>query len=100
MRRARTETRTALFLSWMLVSGLAEARRPSELGLPTRVEVQGKKLYLNGASIQKKLWFEIYGVGLYVETPTRSANAALAADETKRIHLRLLRDASSSQLRD
>lgn len=79
---------------------VAEARVVAGAQLPEQVEVAGRELLLNGAAVQKVFVFKVYAVGLYLENPTRDPNRALEADEAKRIHLRVLRNASRNQIAD
>jgi Chalcone isomerase-like len=68
------------------------ARDVSGISLPEAVSVNGRELSLNGTGIGKKLLFEVYVIGLYLETRTSNAAAAIKADEGKRIVLTMLRD--------
>jgi hypothetical protein len=62
------------------------------------VTVSGKTLRLNGMGLRTKFFFKAYVAGLYLETPTRSAETAITSDQVKRIHLRILRDLTRSQV--
>jgi hypothetical protein len=70
------------------------ARDISGISLPEAVSVNGRELSLNGTGIGKKLLFEVYVIGLYLETRTSNAAAAIKAEEGKRIVLTMLRDVS------
>lgn len=70
------------------------ARDVSGISLPEAVSVNGRELSLNGTGIGKKLLLEVYVIGLYLETRTSNAAAAIKADEGKRIVLTMLRDVS------
>lgn len=63
--------------------------------MPDAVTIAGKDLRLNGIGkrIETAL-FKAYVIGLYLEKPTKSARAAIATEETKRIVLTMLRDVS------
>lgn len=60
--------------------------------MPETVNVAGKELRLNGVGLRKEKIFKVYVVGLYLESPTRSARAAVETDQAKRIVLVMLRD--------
>lgn len=81
-----------------LVPFNADARVVGGTRFPEEVRIGGRELVLNGAAVQKVLVFKVYAVGLYLENPTENPQEALAADNAKRIHLRVLRNASSDQI--
>jgi hypothetical protein len=82
----------ALFL---VVPSAVYARDVSGVSLPEAVSVNGRELNLNGTGIGKeKLLFDVYVIGLYLETRTSDGGAAIKADEGKRIVLTMLRDVS------
>src|SRR5579863_5342445 len=64
------------------------ARDVSGVTLSEAVSVNGRELNLNGTGVGKeKLLFDVYVIGLYLETRTADAVAAIKADEGKRIVL-------------
>jgi hypothetical protein len=82
----------ALFFT---VPGPLCARDISGVALPEAVSVNGRELNLNGTGVGKeKMLFDVYVIGLYLETKTSDAGAAIKADEGKRIVLTMLRDVS------
>jgi hypothetical protein len=92
-------------MRWVIALGLglalsAEAREVAGKELPEAVDVGDATLRLNGAAVQRKFFWNIYSVALYLESPTRSPQQAVATDQVKRIHLRMLRDASRAQVAD
>jgi len=66
--------------------------------MPETVTVAGKTLKLNGMGLRKKLLFKVYVAGLYVETPTKAAEAIISSDQVKRIDLHVLRNLKASQV--
>lgn len=60
--------------------------------VPDSVTVDGKSLTLNGQGLRRKFIFNVYVASLYLEHPSQDANAVIAADEIKRVELKLLRD--------
>ena len=65
------------------------------VSLPEAVSVAGRELRQNGLGVFKtKVFLKVYAVALYLETPTTEAQAAITADEAKRIVLVMLRDVS------
>lgn len=60
--------------------------------MPDTRELEGKQLKLNGQGLRKKFIFNVYVAGLYVENPSKDANAILKADEGRRVDMAMLRD--------
>lgn len=69
--------------------------------MPDTVEVDGKKLKLNGLGVREATMFKVkaYVAGLYVETPSHNAEEILKSPELKRIALKFLRDIDAEKLR-
>lgn len=71
------------------------ARDVSGISLPEAVSVDGRELKLNGTGIGKdKVIFDVYVIGLYLQTRTSDAAEAITVDEGKRIVLTMLRGVS------
>jgi hypothetical protein len=66
--------------------------------LPDQVDVSGKSLTLNGMGVRTKLLFSVYVAGLYLEHPTKDAAAILNAKETRRVHMKMVRDVDHAKL--
>lgn len=60
--------------------------------------VGDKTLKLNGLGLRKKAFFKVYVAGLYVEAPSKDANAILAADTPRAIQLHFLRSIGKDTL--
>lgn len=60
--------------------------------------VGDKTLKLNGVGLRKKAFFKVYVAGLYVETTSKDANAILAADAPKAVHMHFLRSIGKDTL--
>lgn len=85
--------RFALPLALVAVVSLsAQARTFEDVTLPDQTTVAGKVLSLNGVGLRKKFVFSVYVVGLYLPTPARTPEAAVAPDAPKQIQLVLKRD--------
>jgi hypothetical protein len=54
-------------------------------------------LSLNGTGIRKRLFFEVYSIGLYLPKKTSSAEEAISIPGPKRVDIRMLRDVSAEQ---
>ena len=77
---------------------VALARELEGATLADTVKTGEKTLKLNGLGLRKKAMFKVYVGGLYLESPTKDANAILASDQAKAIRLYFLRDLSKAQL--
>ena len=77
-----------------------ESMTLNEVTLPTRIEVEGQQLVLNGMALRKKAIFKVYVAGLYLAQKNSSAEAILADDSPRRIVLQFLRGVSGSQMCD
>ena len=66
--------------------------------LPDTVRAGEKRLKLNGLGLRKKSVFKVYVSGLYLESPSKDADAILASDQAKAIRMHFLRDLTKAQL--
>jgi hypothetical protein len=84
----------ALAASVWLSLGAAWAGTKEGVTLPDTVEVDGKKLVLNGMGVREATVFNVnvYVAGLYLESKTSDANAIIGAEQAKRIDLVFVRD--------
>ena len=83
------------------VSTLDTAALAGELSgvtLADTLKAGDKTLKLNGLGLRKKTVFKVYVGGLYLESPSKDANAILASDQAKAIRMHFLRDLSKAQL--
>jgi hypothetical protein len=77
-----------------------ETMTMNDVTLPTRVEVEGQSLVLNGMALRKKAIFKVYVAGLYLAEKNNNAEAILTADSPRRIVLQFLRGVSGNQMCD
>jgi hypothetical protein len=66
------------------------ARTVSGVALPATIEVSGQTLSLNGAALRKKAIFKVYVAGLYLASPSHSAEEILAADAPRQMVLHFI----------
>ena len=64
------------------------------------VGVCAADLQLNGKGIRKRVFFEVYEIGLYLPKKTNSSEEAITAPGAKRVEIRMLRDVSAEQFSD
>jgi hypothetical protein len=57
-------------------------------------------LVLNGAGLRKRLFLQVYAIGLYLPQKKASGAEAIAAPGPKRIAIHMLRDVGADQLTD
>ncbi|MFZ5471461.1 MAG: chalcone isomerase family protein [Myxococcota bacterium] len=92
-------TRALLVVAAVLaVATPALARVLEGVSMPDQVERQGTELILNGMGLRKRLVFDVYVAGLYVETPSKNPQELIRSDQTKHIQLFMLRDLDAQQV--
>ncbi|WP_239470099.1 chalcone isomerase family protein [Archangium violaceum] len=89
-----------LVLALALVAGTAEARVMAGVRLPDSISLAGKELALNHVDLKKKLFFEIYVWGLYLEQKPSSMREAIAFQGPKQLQLHFRRSIKREQLAD
>jgi hypothetical protein len=84
----------------LFVDGVAQAQSVRVKGndYPAEIQVERLVLKLWGAGLREKWFFDIYTMGAYSESGNCSAQALMAADETKYIRIDLLREVSSAKM--
>jgi hypothetical protein len=75
------------FLRVVLLAGIAFAA----------LAFAADELTLNGTGVRKRVFFEVYSIGLYLPKKTSSAQEAIASPGPKRVDIRMLRDVSAEQ---
>jgi Chalcone isomerase-like len=89
---------TAFTAALVLVAGPLSAASVDGVKVPDTLEVEGKTLKLNGAGVRKVAMFRVYVGALYLETPSKDAEAIIAADEAKTMRLRMMRAVEGSKI--
>ncbi|EPX60598.1 hypothetical protein D187_001752 [Cystobacter fuscus DSM 2262] len=70
----------------------AAAKDVAGVAFPDSVSVEGKELKLNGVGLRKKLVFNVYAAGLYLQNPSREGAQAIGSEQIKRVRMSMLRD--------
>ncbi len=96
MRAMRRRIVAASLMILAAAAGLAV--EIAGIQMPDTDTVDGKMLKLNGAGIRKKMLFKVYAAGLYLETPSKDAAAAISATEVKSMRLHILRRLKGGQI--
>ena len=91
-------TAVLVMLTASTLQTVALARELEGATLADTVKTGEKTLKLNGLGLRKKAMFKVYVGGLYLESPSKDANAILASDQAKAIRLYFLRDLTKAQL--
>lgn len=94
--------RSALFLLTVSAWAAAPALAKEQYGvrMPDAIAVEGKQLKLNGMGLRRKLFFNVYVAGLYVEVPSDNAATLISSDQVKRLTLFMLRDLGKDKIID
>jgi hypothetical protein len=98
MTRALFSLAAAGLLALSVPLWAQETMTMNDVTLPTRVDVEGRPLVLNGMALRKKAIFKVYVAGLYLDQKSGDAEAILAADSPRRIVLQFLRGVSGNQM--
>ncbi len=90
---------------FVFLASTAFAKLPTDLdfdlapNVPT-VEVGGKRLILNGTGVHRRLFFRIYRVYLFLESPSRDSQYILHSEGIKFARMFFLRDVSAKQIKE
>ncbi len=87
-----------LVLALALVAGTAQAKVTAGVRLPDAIFLQGRELVLDHMELKKKLFFELYVWGLYLEHTPGSTHEAIAAQGPKQLQLHFRRSLNREQL--
>ncbi|RMH16875.1 MAG: hypothetical protein D6698_09055 [Gammaproteobacteria bacterium] len=85
----------------LLVMQDSMAREIEGVMLPEQIEVEGKTLYLNGAGIRSKFFFDIYVGALYLPQKISDVRQILALQDTRKVTMHFLyRHISQKKMRN
>ncbi|MCY1074146.1 chalcone isomerase family protein [Archangium lansingense] len=87
-----------LVLAMTLMAGTAQAKVMAGVRLPDAISLQGKELLLEHIDLKKKLFFELYVWGLYLEQKPASTQQAIAFQGPKQLQLHFRRSIKREQL--
>jgi Chalcone isomerase-like len=82
------------------MAGTAQAKVIAGVRMPDAISVQGKELMLDHMALKKKLFFEIYVWGLYLEQKPDSTQQAIDFQGPKQLQLTFRRSIKREQLAD
>jgi len=84
--------------AFILVAGPLLAASVDGVKVPDTVTVGAKTLTLNGAGVRRKMIVRVYIAALYLENMSKDGAAIIASDETKSMHLKMLRAVEGSKI--
>ena len=76
----------------LAISVYANAAEVAGVKLDDKAQVESRELVLNGAGLRKRLFFNVYVIGLYLPEKKSDAAAVLALTGPKRAEIHMLRD--------
>ena len=66
-------------------------------GVRLEEQIQPGNLVLNGAGLRKRLFFQVYAIGLYLPKKTASAEEAIGSPGPKRVAIHMLRSVGAAE---
>ena len=66
-------------------------------GVKLEDQIQPGNLVLNGAGLRKRLFFQVYAIGLYLPKKTASAEEAIGGPGPKRVAIHMLRNIGAAE---
>ena len=78
----------------LLCAVSVQAAEVAGVKIDERASVQNAELTLTGAGLRKRLFFQVYAIGLYVQDPKADP---IAQPGPKRVRIHMLRDVSAEQ---
>lgn len=75
-----------------------ETKTLKGVSLPVSMELDGKKLQLNGLGLRTKVVFKVYVGGLYLEKTSKDGMEIAASEQVKRIDLVFLRSVDGADV--
>jgi hypothetical protein len=82
----------------LVAAGAAQAKVMAGVRLPDAISLQGRELLLDHVALKKKLFFEVYVWGLYLEQTPGSTQEAIAFQGPKQLQLHFRRSIKREQL--
>lgn len=90
-------TKQTYFVLALLAAGAAQAAEVAGVRLEDKTQVESRDLVLNGAGLRKRLFFNVYVLGLYVPEKKGDANGVIQQPGPKRASIHMMRDVGAEQ---
>jgi Chalcone isomerase-like len=84
--------RATLFAALLFFTLAAAAAEVAGVKLDDKTQVGDASLVLNGAGLRKRVFFQVYAIGLYLPQKGASPEAVLGQPGPKRVAIHMLRD--------
>jgi hypothetical protein len=84
----------------LLAACAVQAAEVSGVRVEDKTQVESRELVLNGAGLRKRLFFNVYVIGLYLAEKQKDPRAVLSAAGPKRASIHMLRDVGASEFTD
>jgi hypothetical protein len=88
---------TTFFLLALLLAGSAVAAEVAGVKLEDKTQVESRELVLNGAGLRKRLFFNVYVIGLYLPEKKTGVASIIQQPGPKRASIHMLRDVGAEQ---
>ena len=76
----------------------SQSRTEGGVSMPTRIEVGGQVLVLNGMATRKQVIVKVYVAGLYLPAPATDAEQVLSTDGPRRLVMHFVHDVSAEKM--
>lgn len=86
-----------LCLLSLVLAAPASAAEIAGVKLEDQAQVGNTRLQLNGAGLRKRLFFQVYAIGLYLPRKATAAHEAIEAPGPKRIAIHMLRNVGAAE---
>jgi len=98
VEKVKLGLRRATLLPWRWASTLsARSVEVAGVQLADKAQVESRDLVLNGAGLRKRVFFNVYVIGLYLPEKKSDANSIMALGGPKRAAIHMLRDVGAEQ---
>lgn len=84
-----TKILMALFLAGSMTA-VAQTKTIAGVKFPTKTEINGKSLVMNGGGLREKYWIDLYVAALYVEDKTTDPGKIIFANDYQAIHIKII----------
>jgi len=89
-----------LFTISFLLIPAAQGADVAGVKIDDKTRVGSSELVLNGAGLRKRVFFQVYAIGLYLPRKAGNATGAINTEGPKRASIHMLRDVGAAQFTD
>ena len=84
--------RATLFATFLVLALAASAAEVAGVKIDDKTRIGNTELALNGAGLRKRVFFQVYTIGLYVQQKSGNAATVIEQPGPKRVAIHMLRD--------